>query len=419
MKHLVTLFVFLALLCGHSFGTQPNVLIILADDLGYGELGCQGNTQISTPHIDSLAANGIRFTSGYVSGPVCSPTRSGLMAGRYQQRFGREYNPGVEMTRQGLQALWPKETTFAQHLKSAGYATGMFGKWHLGFEPEQHPTQRGFDEFVGFLGAAHTYLDVREGKRDPITRGTTPLPSVEHTTETFGNEACAFIERHKAEPWFVYLPFNAVHTPMESTKAYLDRMTGITDEKRHTFTAMLTALDDAVGKVLAKLREHRLEENTVIFFLSDNGGPTSTTSSMNKPLRGYKMQTWEGGIRVPFLAQWKGRFPAGKVDDRPIIQLDLLPTALAAAGVEVKPEWQLDGVNLLPFLTGENTAAPHDSLYWRMGEQMAVRVGDWKLVKASDDPGDDEKPGKKPKGGAKLFNLARDISEQHDLAAAE
>ena len=327
---------------------RPNILLIVADDLGYGELSCQGNPQIPTPHIDSLARSGVRFTSGYVSGPYCSPTRAGLMTGRYQQRFGHEFNPGPAEQAVGNFGLSLKETTIGNRLKDAGYVTGWFGKSHLGYKPEFHPLKRGFDEYFGFLGGAHDYLDAAGDSHNPILRGTNRVSNIDYTTDAFGREAVQFIEKHKAEPWFVYLPFNAVHSPLESIEKYLSRFTGIEDRKRRTFSAMLSAMDDAVGNVLGKIREHGLEENTLIFFISDNGGPTAQTTSGNGPLRGFKAQTWEGGIRVAWIMQWKGHIPAGQVDDRPVIQLDLLPTALAAVGVDIKPEWKLDGVNLLP-----------------------------------------------------------------------
>lgn len=399
---------------------RPNVLLIVADDLGYGELSCQGNPQIPTPNIDSIARNGIRFTSGYVSGPYCSPTRAALMTGRYQQRYGHEFNPGPAESAVVNFGLSLQETTIADRLKAAGYATGMFGKWHLGYRPEFHPQQRGFDEYFGFLGGAHDYLDAASDKHNPILRGTTPVSEIDYTTDAFGREAASFIEKHRRDPWFVYLPFNAVHAPLESIEKYLARFDSIQEKKRHTFAAMMSAMDDAVGVVLAKLREHKLEENTLIFFISDNGGPTAQTTSRNDPLRGFKAQTWEGGIRVPYMVQWKGHLPAGKVDDRPVIQLDVLPTSLAAIGVDVKPEWKLDGVNLLPYLKGEKKEPPHQALYWRFGQQIAIRMGDWKLVKA---PGAGAQAGelrsKADTTNAHLYNLAKDISEQNNLADKE
>jgi arylsulfatase A-like enzyme len=402
---------------------KPNVLVILADDLGYGELGCQGFTrQIPTPHIDSIAANGVRFTSGYVSGPYCSPTRAGFMTGRYQQRYGHEFNPGPAATAEKNFGLSLEETTFADRLKTAGYATGWFGKSHLGYEPPFHPLQRGFDEYYGFLGGAHSYLDPSADQANPILRGRTPTTDIDgYTTDAFAREAVKFIDAHKSRSWFCYLAFNAVHAPLEATDKYLSRFANIEERKRHAFAAMQSAMDDAVGRVLGKIRELGQEENTLIFFFSDNGGPTAQTTSANGPLRGFKSQTWEGGIRVPFLTQWKGHIAAGKVDDRPVIQLDILPTALAAAGIEIKPEWKLDGVNLLPYLTGERSGAPHEALYWRFGPQVAIRMGDWKLVKGVGSPGvaGVERGAQASMEGAELYNLAKDIGETTNLAAQE
>src|SRR4030095_14831000 len=398
---------------------RPNILVIVADDLGYGELGVQGNPEIPTPHIDSLAKNGIRFTNGYVTGPYCSPTRAALLTGRYQQRFGHEFNSGPVVAAADNFGLPLTEKTLGDRLKAAGYATGWFGKSHMGFKPEFHPQKRGFDEFFGFLGAAHSYLENGKG-RNAILDGTAPASDIDHTTEAFARRAVAFIEKHRDEPWLVYLPFNAVHGPLEATTRYLERFNQISDPKRRSFAAMLSALDDAVGSVLAKLAELKAEEDTLIFFFSDNGGPTRQTTSSNGPLRGFKATTWEGGIRVPWIAQWKGHLPAGKVDDRPVVQMYILPTALAAAGVEVQSDWKLDGVNLLPFLTGANSERPHETLYWRFGQQLAIRKGDWKLVKA---PGAGLEAAEPRAGanieGAQLFDLSKDIGEKNNLATSQ
>ena len=399
---------------------RPNVLIIVADDLGYGELSCQGYTrEIPTPHIDSIAANGVRFTSGYVSGPYCSPTRAGLLTGRYQQRFGHELNPGPAQFTPATVGLPVAEKTIGDRFKTAGYMTGWIGKSHLGYAPQFHPSKRGFDEYFGFLGGMHDYLDAAGDIHNPILRGTTPVANLDYTTEAFGREAVNFIERHKGAPWLCYLAFNAVHAPLQALEKYLGRFKHIEDPKRRTYAAMQSAMDAAVGTVLAKIHQEGLEEDTLIFFFSDNGGPTPSTTSGNGPLRGFKSQTWEGGIRVAYMVQWKGHLPAGKVDDRPVIQLDILPTALAAAGVAVKPEWKLDGVNLLPFLTGKNPGAPHAALYWRFGPQLALRMGDWKLVKAPAGGGfigDNPREGKATPEGAHLYNLRQDIGEQENLA---
>jgi arylsulfatase A-like enzyme len=227
-----------------------------------------------------------------------------------------------------------------------------------------------------------------------------------YTTDAYAARAVEWIDEHKAEPFFLYLPFNAQHAPLQATQEYLDRFTHIEDPKRKTFAAMLSALDDAVGQVLSSLEKNGLGENTLVVFLTDNGGPTGQTTSSNLPLRGFKATTLEGGVRVPFYVQWKGHLPAGKVYEHPVIQLDLLPTALALADVESTADDKLDGVNLLPYLEGEKQGPPHKSLYWRFGQQWAVRNGDWKLVASRID-------GFKPQ----LFNLAEDIGEANDLAA--
>ncbi len=391
---------------------RPNVVAILADDLGYADVGFQGCKDIPTPHIDSLARSGVRCTSGYVSGPYCSPTRAGLLTGRYQQRFGHEFNPG-----NGPDAGLPlSETTIADRLKAAGYVTGLVGKWHLGNAPKFHPQKRGFDEFFGFLGGAHPYLP---GRGAPIYRGTEVVHEKEYLTDAFAREAVAFIDRHKAKPFFLYLAFNAVHTPMQATEPRLKRFEAIAEKPRRTYAAMTAAMDEAVGRVLGKLRSAGLEEDTLIFFFSDNGGPTmrgtTINASRNTPLRGSKRTTLEGGIRVPFVVRWKGKLPAGKVYDLPVIQLDVLPTALAAAGVAVRPEWQLDGVDLLPYLGGRNGSPPHETLYWRLGQQTAIRRGDWKLVRY--DSTVDGEPGRVTP--ARLYDLARDVGEANDLAAKQ
>lgn len=395
---------------------RPNILVIVADDLGYADLGFQGGKDVPTPNIDSIAAGGVRFTNGYVSGPYCSPTRAGLLTGRYQQRFGHEFNPGGEGGGEGGKGIGLplSETTIANRFKEAGYATGLVGKWHLGSGAKFHPQQRGFDEFFGFLGGAHTYYDKAEAS---IMRGTTKISEPEYLTDAFGREAAAFIDRHKQEPFLLYLAFNAVHTPMEADKDRLARFESIQAKQRRTYAGMLSAMDDAVGRVLKTLRTAQLEEQTLIFFISDNGGPTmqgtTMNASSNAPLRGSKRTTLEGGIHVPFLVQWKGHIAPGAVYDKPVIQLDIQPTALAAAGVDVKSDAKFDGVNLLPFITGKAGGVPHDTLYWRLGEQNAIRHGDWKLVQY------DQNVDSYPSRGVtapKLYHLKDDIGEANDLA---
>jgi arylsulfatase A-like enzyme len=398
---------------------KPNVVVLLADDLGYADIAVHGSREVATPNIDSIAKNGVRCTNGYVSCPYCSPTRAALLTGRYQQRFGHEFNPALLSQGGAGQGLHPNEVTIAQRLKDAGYATGLIGKWHQGEEDKFHPLNRGFDEFFGFLAGAHDYLQTDDPRYGPIYRGRKRIEFEGHLTETLGREATAFIERHQKEPFFLYLAFNAVHTPLQATEPALKKFAAIEDKTRGICLAQVSSLDDAIGAVLAKLRATGLDEQTLVFFLSDNGGAIgkfAPNGAINTPLRGSKGDTWEGGIRVPFLVQWKGKLPAGKVYDHPVIQLDIHSTALAVAGVAPKPEWKLDGVNLMPFLEGESTNPPHAALYWRFGEQMAIRMGDWKLVRA--DLATDKQFGdiaKKPM----LFNLADDIGEKKDLAEAQ
>ncbi|TFG50821.1 MAG: sulfatase [Candidatus Brocadiia bacterium] len=389
---------------------KPNILIILSDDMGYADVGFHGCKDIPTPNLDAMAVSSVRFTNGYVSGPYCSPTRAGLMTGRYQQRFGHEFNPSSS---DGLPLT---ETTLADRLKAAGYVTGLVGKWHLGNKPEFHPRRRGFDEFFGFLGGGHDYF-----RSQGILRDSEQVDEQEYLTDAIGRESAAFIDRHQSKPWFLYMAFNAVHTPMQADEPRLNMFTGIEGKKRRTYAAMLFAMDQAVGRVMKKVSETGVQEDTLVFFINDNGGPTmpSTTvnASSNAPLRGSKRTTLEGGIRVPFMVSWPGRIKPG-VYDETVIQLDVNVTALAAAGIEVLPQWKLDGVNLLPFLSGGKTGAPHDVLYWRLGEQMAIRIGDYKLVRY--DSNADTLTGAKnqPVTAAKLYRLSGDIGETKDLAAA-
>ena len=386
-----------------TIAAKPNIVFILADDMGYADCGVQGCTDFATPHIDSIARNGVRFTNGYVSAPVCSPSRAGLLTGRYQQRFGHELNLGDGRSRDPVLGLPVSETTLAQRLKDAGYATGLVGKWHLGSLPQFHPNARGFDEFFGFLMGQHGYFPGPPAEREsPIERNGRIIETKKYLTEEFADVAVDFIERNHERPFFLYLAFNAPHVPLQAAEKDLARVPHLTGNRK-TYAAMMLSLDDAVGRVLAKLREHRIESETLIAFLSDNGGPPGNGSG-NGALRGHKAVTYEGGIRVPFFLRWSAALTAGKVDDRPVIALDLAPTALAAAGIDPQPQWKFDGVNLLPFLNGEKSARPHDALYWRFGHLMAVRRGDAKLVRAGS-PAEE------------LFDLATDAGERRNLFA--
>lgn len=383
--------------------TKPNILILVADDMGYADSGVYNCQDIPTPNIDSLAKNGARFASGYTSGCVCSPSRAGLLTGRYQQRFGFDANAeGSKPADKGPRALDIQQVTFAQRMKALGYITGIIGKWHVGSGEGYLPTQRGFDEFYGYLPYG---IAAEPPHGPPIYRGTNVVEKPKNHMEQFCTEAISFLDRHAKEPFFLYLPFSAVHGPFVGPQPWLAKFDNMTPASRSKYAADVSQMDDIIGRVMAKLRALGLEENTLVFFISDNGGPGGASS--NAPLRGTKWTVWEGGVRVPFIAQWKGRIPAGRVLEQPVMQIDFLPTAVAAAGGEVKPEWNLDGANLLPLLEGKSAAAPHAALYWRFGVQYAVRQGDWKLVK----PHIDSAP--------LLFNLAKDIGEQNDLTAAE
>jgi arylsulfatase A-like enzyme len=379
-------------------GRKPNIVIVIADDLGYADLGCQGSKDVMTPNIDSIARNGVRFTSGYVTAPICSPTRAGLMTGRYQARFGHEGNPPPG----GSQGLPLTQVTIGDRLKALGYATALIGKWHLGSEPQFHPQRRGFDEFFGFLDGGHPYYpDGKKKPAGPILRGTEPVEEAAYLTHAFSREAVAFIERHKRQPFLLMVTYNAVHTPLQSP----EKLRKGPENTRKIFVGMMKALDEGVGNILNELRRQELEDDTLIVFLSDNGGPTAETSSSNLPLRGFKEELWEGGLRIPFLMQWRGRLPRGETFEPPVVSLDILPTAVAAAGGTIPADAKLDGVDLLPHLTGANMARPHSVLFWRRGAQWAVRKDDWKLTYVNET------------STPHLADLATDIGQKQDVAA--
>jgi arylsulfatase B len=446
----VAVFLMLLVICQPTPAAErrrPNIIILLADDLGYGELGCQGNTQIPTPYIDSLARNGTRFTNGYVTGSVCSPSRAGLMTGKYQNRFGYESNVIGANNENPQAGLPPTEVTLANHLHDAGYVTALIGKWHLGGTAFYHPMRRGFDEFFGFLHEGHFYVpspyeDVTTMLRrrtlpvpglerwthpggkliysnhmgrdepaydadNPILRGGQPVQEKDYLTDAWTREALDFIDRYKSQPFFLYLAYNAVHSPLQGADRYMRRFEHIEDIHRRIFAAMLSNLDASVGAILRKLQFEGLEEDTLIFFLSDNGGPTRELTSSNLPLRGGKGDMYEGGIRVPFIAQWKGTIPAQKIYYKPVISLDIFATSAAVASSPIAKKDAIDGVNLIPYLKGTNDRAPHKELFWRMGNKSAFRSGDYKIVRNVKG---------KQNADWQLFNLSKDLSETTDLA---
>ena len=375
--------------------SKPNILVVLVDDMGWAQPGCYGGKMAATPNIDALAACGVRFTNGYSSACICSPGRVGILTGRYQARTGHDANPN----RPGTELLLT-ETTMAQRMKTAGYTTGIVGKWHLGVTtPEYMPLARGFDFAVGSVG------NLGEGKGPSFYRGTEKLNELVGapiTSPVYARESISFIESNKDKAWFLYLAFNAVHAPHVASAKWLEKFRHLPKHDQ-LYAGLVAEADEAIGDVMAKLRELKLEENTLIFLMSDNGG--AYVNAEMGGLRGHKWFCWEGGIRVSWMAAWKGRVPGGRVSAEPVIGLDILPTALAASGAEVKPEWQIDGVNLLPLLEGKADKLAPRELYFRFGVQHAVRSGDWKLVKASQ------------KMEPMLVNLAQDPGEQKDLSA--
>lgn len=395
---------------------KPNIVFILSDDMGYADIGAHGCKDIPTPNLERIAARGVRFTDAYANGSFCTPTRAALMTGRYQHRAGMEDLSNVSGP------LPTAVKTLPDRLRSAGYTTGMVGKWHLGDAAGFTPLDRGFDEFFGFTGGGHIYIPKPKSKGEygvPILRNREPIHEERYLTDAFGEEAAAFVgwQRDATKPFFLYLAFNAVHTPLEATQKYLQRFPNITEPKRRIYAAMLSAMDDAIGLVFAKLEETGKLNNTLVIFTNDNGGPTTRNAvngSRNTPLRGSKVETFEGGIRVPLLMQWPGVLEAGAVYRQPVITFDLSATLAAAAGADIGT---MEGADLVPFVTGKKQSAPHDILFWRnrtRSNNYAARQGEWKFVhstEGAEGPGPQQTPGRDM-----LFNLAADIGEQHDLS---
>ena len=450
-RRTLLLFSFLCCLISARADELPNIIFIIADDLGYGELSVQNpDTDVPTPHIDSIATNGVRFTDGYVSAPFCAASRAGLITGRYQTRFGFEFNPIGPRNEDPDAGLPPREVTLADLLRDkAGYSTAMIGKWHLGGTAHFNPIRRGFDEFYGFLHEGHyfrplpyegmttwlrrkvlpggktgrwtsddgtliysTHMGGNEPDYDadnPVYRNGQPIDEPENLTDAITREAVSFVRRCGDErPFFLYLAYNAVHSPLQGEADYMEKYAGIDDIQRRIFAAMLGHLDDGVGRLLDAVKAEGIRENTMIVFLSDNGGPTRELTSSNLPLKGEKGRLHEGGIRVPFLLQYPAKVKGGQVYEEPVSSLDLFPTSLALAGLE--PPTQTDGADLIPYLNGEKTGSPHESLYWRVGDRAALRKGDWKIVR-------DRQRGQP--GPWELYNRREDIGEVNDLAGEE
>ncbi|MFH5802969.1 sulfatase-like hydrolase/transferase [Alienimonas sp. DA493] len=434
---------------------RPNVLLLIADDLGWGECGFQhgpgtrsvadgGAGVVPTPHLDALAADGVRFTQGYVTASYCSPSRAGLLTGVHQTRFGHELNPVGAHNEHPLAGLPAGRKTLADHLQAEGYATALIGKWHLGGHPTAHPLRKGFERFWGFLHEGHTYADpfsgppvvsflrrktLPDGRTDgvwnspdgrlflhtgapiaeppydannPILADGTPVTPEGYFTHALTREADRSLDAAAGRPFFLCVSYSAVHSPMQALPEDYEALSNIEDPQRRVFGGMLKALDESVGALRASLAQRGLAENTLVLFLSDNGGPTAELTSTNRPLRDGKGSLYEGGLRVPMLASWPGVFPAGTDFEEPVWTLDFTATALAAAGGDVPREW--DGVDLRPILNG--VGLPERTLAWRMGPKKALRSGDLKIVR--------------PRQNAdwELYDLAADRSESRDLAAA-
>lgn len=387
---------------------QPNFVLIVADDLGFADLGFTGSTQIKTPSIDLLAESGMRFTQGYVSSAVCSPSRAGFLTGRNQVSFGHDNNlgesqPGFDPQFLGLPLT---ERTIADYLNELGYVSGLVGKWHLGYEPQFHPLKRGFDEFWGYTGGGHDYftaLPNGKGYKAPIECNYKTPQDITYITDDVGDECVDFIDRHQDEPFFLFASFNAPHTPMQALDEDLELYKHIKNKKRRTYAAMVHRLDLNVGKIVGALDSNGIRENTLVVFISDNGGPTNTNGSLNAPYNGQKGILLEGGVHVPFVMSWPNTIPTGSTYDKPVISLDFAPTFIDLAGGEITEESKFDGLNLLPYILNQNESLPHQDLKWRFTISAAIREGDWKLIRL---------PDRLPL----LYHLPTDISEQNNLA---
>lgn len=393
--------------------SQPNIIFLFSDDAGYADFGFHGSKTMKTPNLDKLASTGVRFTQAYVSDPTCGPSRAGLMTGRYQQRFGYEENnvPGFMSAVSAADSLEMglplEEITMADYLQSLGYRTAYFGKWHLGGADRFHPTKRGFHEFFGFRGGARNYFAYSGEPKDPQNKMERDFGHfAEHEgylTDVLGEEAAAFIDRNNDRPFFVFLSFNGVHTPMHATEEDLKEFPQL-EEKRKIVAAMTLAMDRACGIVLDKLEELGLANNTLVVFTNDNGGPTDRNASSNYPLSGTKSNHLEGGIRVPFLMRWPDQIGANDLYHYPVSTLDLLPTFFEAGGGDADSLLQLDGVNLLPYVQGNKRERPHQQLYWKKDARAVVRHGDLKLIRFADRP-------------PELYHIAEDPRELNNLAA--
>ena len=399
-----------------SAADKPNIVLLFADDAGYGDFGFHDSQHFMTPNLDKLAQSGVRLSQFYVTGATCGPSRAGMLSGIYQQRFGyEEINvPGIMSPHSKLlgdeMGLPTDLKTMGNYLQDLGYRTAVFGKWHMGVADRYHPLRRGFDEFYGFRGGARSffaYPDVKKAaKENWIERGFGNYQEHEgYLTKVLADETCHFIDRHKDKPFFAYVSFNAVHTPMQIDPQDSSQFPDLEGDRR-TAAQMMLSMDRACGQIIDKLAETGLSENTLVVFSNDNGGPMDRNGSSNYPFSGVKGTQLEGGIRVPGIVSWPAELPAGEVYDYPLSTLDLIPTFIKAAGGDPAATEQLDGINIVRYLKREIDRRPHSALYWKMETRGAIREGDWKLLRFPDRP-------------AELFNLADDPGEQNNLASTE
>jgi arylsulfatase A-like enzyme len=392
---------------------KTNIVFLFADDAGYHDFGFQGSKTFKTPNLDKLASEGVVMKQAYTTAAVCGPSRAGLLTGMYQQRFGIEENnvPGYMSHSSKLMGdemgLPLHLKTVADYLKPLGYKSQILGKWHLGNAVRYHPLKRGFDEFYGFRGGARSFFPLTQAQaadrpENRLEIGYEKYEEPEkYLTDAIGDEACNFIERNQNKPFFMYVSFNAVHTPMQATKEDLAKVKGLTG-KRKILAAMTIAMDRACGQIIDKLKALGLEENTLVVFSNDNGGPDGS-NTCNYPLSGCKSNHLEGGIRVPFVMKYPNVIKAGSEYKPSISMLDMLPTFVNVAGGNASKIKGLDGVDLIPFVTGKNKAEPHKMLFWKKENRGAVRMGDWKMLRFPDRP-------------AELYNIAKDITENNNLA---
>lgn len=403
---------------GSAYSRQPNIVVIMADDMGYADAGFTGSTEIETPNLDEIAASGVVFRQGYANHPFCGPTRAALLSGRYQHRFGFETNPAYDPAN-SVMGIDPGEKLFPARLKEAGYVTGCVGKWHLGAAKPFNPLNRGFNYFYGFLGGGHDYFTidltkpVREAYVQGLVRNKKPAEFDGYLTTALSRDAANFVTTNKDKPFFLYLAYNAPHAPLQAPDEDIARYRHIKDRKRRIYAAMVNVMDRGIGEVVAALEEHDLRDDTLIFFLSDNGGPQSSPNepgkwngSSNEPFRGGKGNLYDGGVHVPFIASWPSKIEPGTTFDYPVISLDISRTAVEVAGADATSGPAMEGVNLLPFVTGERQGAPHDALYWRKADGRFWSVLGSDGVKHLHDH-DSKSP--------QLFSLADDAGERHDL----